>query len=73
MSLTKYVELYKKHARQFEQVFGQKLKLYWDNMTGFNIVKFDDEIVLSGDSCMKDKVQERWGQAGVDLMMALIS
>lgn len=39
------IETYKRYAKPFEQIFGCKLKTLFDNITGFDPVKFDDEVV----------------------------
>jgi hypothetical protein len=57
---------------EFRRIFGLPLREFFDNLAGFNIVKFDDEVVKSGDDCMRDVVQARWGEPGVSLIYRLI-
>lgn len=46
------VELRDACREEFALVFGVPLAQYWDNLLGFNIVKFDDKVVKSGRRAM---------------------
>ncbi len=67
------LDLYRKHAREFEEVFSRKLKPYFDNITGFDVVKFDHEVLkpLEGE-CGRDATQRQWGDEGLVLIKKLI-
>jgi hypothetical protein len=67
------VNRYKMHYAKFRQVFGVTLKPYWCNLRGFDIVKFDDQVIKSGDGSVHDAVQARWGDTGVTLIQSLIA
>jgi hypothetical protein len=56
----------------FHRVFGVGLSGYWSNVTGFDIVAFDDRIVRSGDGCMADTVALKWGEAGRTLILQAV-
>jgi hypothetical protein len=58
---------------RFKSTFGMNLSNYMDGLTGFDICRFDDEIVQSGDGCMEDVVRDRWGQVGVDIIKELLA
>ena len=38
------IERYKRYAREFEEIFGCKLMPFWDQLTGFDVIKFDEKI-----------------------------
>jgi len=60
--------------RKFKNVFGISITVsYWDRLLGFDIVKFDTEIVKpNDDESMKNAVLRQWGQEGVDLLQRLL-
>jgi hypothetical protein len=68
-----YGQLLLKHGREFKSTFGMPLKNYMDLITGFDIVKFDEEIVKppDGTSCQQ-AVKERWGEPAVKLIKSLM-
>ena len=49
-----------KHAQEFRNTFNRGLPDFWHPIFGFDIVKFDDEVVKSpdGKSCSKVPAQE---------------
>lgn len=55
----------------FKRVFYTDLANYWD-FTGFDIVRFDDEYIKSGDNSMEDVVRERFGDNAVELIKDLL-
>jgi hypothetical protein len=59
---------------RFEQVFGVYLSQFWDGLCGFNVIKFDERLVkpTEGVSCMQS-VKERYGDAGVEIINALLT
>jgi hypothetical protein len=57
---------------EFTKLFRCSLKPFWDNITGFDIVAFDKQIVKSGDNAMYDVVKEKYGEAGTVLIERLI-
>lgn len=50
----------------FYETFGVQLRRYWiDNMLGFDSIKFDVEVVKSGDNeSVHDAILRQWGEAG---------
>jgi hypothetical protein len=70
----KNLDLYGQTYRKFAEVFGVALRPYWDNITGFDIVKFDDDFIKSPENkSMGDTVLETYGQEAFDLIRKLIS
>jgi hypothetical protein len=64
---------YDQHAPKFQRIFGIRLRPYWDMLTGFNVVKFDEEFVKPADgTSTRDAVLAQWGEEGVDLIVALM-
>lgn len=61
-----------KYNDRFQRVFGTRLSLYWDNITGFDVIKFDDGWIKSGDGSMHDAVLEKYGEEGVQIIKGLI-
>jgi len=77
-SLTKLVrrnlELYGQTYREFVEIFGVSLRSYWNNITGFDIVMFDDDVIKSPENeSMGATVLETYGQEAYDLIRRLIS
>ena len=67
---------YRDNYREFECVFGVPLKQFWDKFLGFDLLKFDDNFIKSGDLdgvSMEDVVRERFGEDGVRIVKTLIS
>ena len=61
------------YARRFLRIFGVPLKKYFpDNATGFDVIKFDDEVVKSGKGVMADVVMDRWGNEALNMVQALV-
>jgi len=61
-----------RYRDEFRKVFGVELRGYWDNVTGFDIVKFDADFIPPKE-CAKEHIQKRFGQAGVNLILKLIA
>jgi hypothetical protein len=64
-------DLYVKHAPEFQQIFGVRLKPYYDLLTGFDIIKFDELIKPGEDDSLEQAVRERFGDRAVELVKAL--
>ena len=67
---------YSDNYREFECIFGVPLKQFWDKFLGFDLLKFDDNFIKSGDLdgvSMEDVVRERFGEDGVRIVKTLIS
>ena len=63
----------REQRRKFQELFGQDIRTYWDNLVGFDVVKFDEEFVKprNGQST-KQKVKDKYGEEGVELVVSLI-
>jgi hypothetical protein len=61
-------------APRFLKAFGTPLdKRFWDNLLGFDVVKFDDVVVKSGSRSMYEVVVFRFGQEAADLLKELLA
>lgn len=60
------------HARKFKNIFGREFHDFWNIVYGFDIVKFDDEIVKSGDKSVKEVIQENYGEEAVNLILGIL-
>lgn len=68
------LEKYKRLAPKFKSIFGMDLMPYWNHITGFDIVKFDD-LWIGYDGytgSLQDFVKKKWGKPGVNLILELI-
>ena len=50
---------YRENAKEFKRIFRINLKPLWDNITGFDIVRFDDEFIKSPDGQSMKGAQTR--------------
>lgn len=66
------VSVSKEDRQEFKKLFGIPLKDYWEKNLGFDIIKFDKEVVKSGSKCMHDAIQDRWGDAAAILVRRLV-
>lgn len=60
-------------SERFRATFGVPLSSYMDTFTGFDICRFDSEVVKSGDSQMAEAVRRNYGEDAVTLIQALIA
>ena len=58
-------------CKQFHRIFNTSLARYWDNLTRFDTIKFDEEFIKSGDKNMGLVILEKYGQEAVDLIQSL--
>ena len=66
-------DVYGQEHRNFTNMFGAGLMVYWDNLTGFDVVKFDEEFLKSPDGkSVEDITRERYGDEGVRILKALL-
>lgn len=60
-------------AGPFFDLFRAQLSKYWEgNLMGFNLSKFDEDYIKSGDLSILDVVQEKWGDVGKHMIELLI-
>lgn len=63
----------RKLAPKFQETFGVPLSTYFDNILGFDIVAFDEDVIKSGDSkSMEETVRLKYSQEAVDLIWQLL-
>ena len=65
-------KIYHDLHQEFRSIFGVGLIDYWDDFTGFDIIKFDDEVIKSLDGVMADTVKEKYGDIGVTIIERLL-
>ena len=64
---------FQQYANSFQRVFGVGLKKYWINhLLGFDIIKFDNEVIKSDDRCMSEVVLEKYGKDGLMIIEGII-
>lgn len=61
--------------KRFQEIFKVKSADYYHPVMGFDVVKFDDEVVKSDTEhtgkSTEDVIRERWGDEAVDVVKAL--
>lgn len=67
-----HVERYQFCARKFQDTFGVRLKRYWDNITGFDVIAFDEVIKPKRNESSMEAVRRQWGDEAVSLICKLI-
>lgn len=61
------------YRREFERVFKVKFDDYFDNFLGFDIVRFDEEIICAPDGIStRDHIQTCYGAEAVKLIEVLL-
>jgi hypothetical protein len=60
-------------AKEFKRLFNANIWDYWEPLFGFDVVKFDDNVVQSGDGCMADVTREKFGQEGEDYLEKILN
>ena len=64
---------YRENAKEFKRIFRINLKPLWDNITGFDIVRFDEELIKSPDGqSIEDVIQAEYGNEGVNIIKSLL-
>ena len=57
----------------FHKVFNRSLKEYWDNLTGFDVVKFDKDLFGETETSMHENTLREYGEEGVHLIQRALS
>jgi len=66
-------KLFSENKDEFKRIFGINLLDYFCPITGFDIVRFDDNFIKSPDGkSMRQVIQEKYGNEGVELIERLI-
>ena len=66
-------KIIKENRQEFYNTFGVSLNDYFDPILGFDIVKFDEEIIKpSANESSRDKVFRKYGQNGVECIENLL-
>ena len=68
-----YYHRYKclKYQESFSRTFRVHLSGFWNNITGFDIVKFN-EWIEAGDKCLRDVVAKKYGEDAAKLIQNLL-
>lgn len=62
-----------KYTGSFQSVFGVSLGKFWDTVTGFDVVKFDEEFMETPDSVSTEEyVKQKYGDLGLSIIRGLI-
>lgn len=56
----------------FQRFFRKSLSNYWNPITGFDIVKFDNDLNVPDGKSLKDFVIEKYGKDAARLIQQLI-
>lgn len=66
-------ELMVREAPEFRRTFNRNLKDFFDYLTGFDLIAFDDQVVKPEfDVSTIDTVRVKWGDTAVALCQRLI-
>ena len=65
-------KLFLGEERTFQRIFGTHIKPYINLVTGFDLVKFDEEVVKSGTRSMEEVLRERYGEDSIHVIKRLI-
>lgn len=60
-------------ADAFQRLFHCPLRRYWHPVFGFEIVRFDQVVVHSGDRSMRAAIVEQYGEEAAQLVEALLA
>ena len=62
-----------KYAGSFQSVFGVSLGKFWSVLTGFDIVKFDEEFMKTPDGISTEEfVRQKYGELGISIIKGLL-
>lgn len=61
------------YHRVFRRTFGRNIRDFLDPVTGFDVIKFDDEIAKAPDGeSTEDAVKRQWGEDAVVLIRSIL-
>lgn len=59
--------------RDFKRIFGTSMSNYFDNILGFDIVRFDEQFINSEDQeSVAEAINKKYGQEGEDIVRKLL-
>lgn len=62
-----------RQANEFQRIFKRNIREFWDgSLLGFNIIKFNDDVVKSGTQQMRAAIRQTWGIEGSQLIAELV-
>jgi len=66
-------KLFHDHAQEFKTTFDLPLDTYWDYVTGFDIVRFDDDLKCPDEISLKDFIANEFGEDASKLIGKLLA
>jgi len=61
------------HGALFRWTFGVSLDRFWDNLTGFDIVAFDEQVVRpEANESTAEAIERKWGAEARALAQGLV-
>ena len=76
MDIIKYLNenklKYKIYSREFNAIFGMPLHRFWNTLTGFDIIKFNDVILCPDNISLESHVIKLYGENSSKLIKNLI-
>ena len=72
--VTKHINVHKAESRNFQNVFRTSIRPYWSNLTGFDIVKFEEVFLGTADDDIspEEAIEAKYGKEGVRVCKALL-
>ena len=62
-----------KYQANFQSIFHRSLGKYWNPVTGFDVIKFDEEVIKPPDGVStKDQILKDYGEYAVKVIEGLI-
>jgi hypothetical protein len=66
-------KLYMQYSTLFYKIFGVQLSRFWNNMFGFDVIKFDEEFIKPPEGVSTaQEVERKYGEVGLRLIKSLI-
>lgn len=62
----------REYGGRFRSTFGLPIKPFWSNLTGFDVIAFDDFIQPGEEESTADAVERKYGTEAVRLIRLLI-
>lgn len=62
-----------KYSQEFQLTFGVSLGKFWSVVTGFDVVKFDEELIKPPDgTSTREAVRQKYGNYAVEILEGLL-
>ena len=70
--LLKNVELRDRYNDKFFRIFGIRLSKFWNNLTGFDVIEFDDWLKPNEDESTAEALLRLYGEEGRNIVQDLL-